>query len=45
VTHGIVAGSKAYKSGFVPPFTPIYTASILVKILRNTIHSSILIWA
>jgi hypothetical protein len=45
LSHIIMAGSKVYKSGFVPLFTPIYTASILVKILRNIIHSSILIWA
>jgi hypothetical protein len=45
LSHTIVAGSKIYKNGFVSLFTSIYTANILVKILRNTIHSSILIWA
>jgi hypothetical protein len=43
LSHTIVAESKVYKSGFIPLFTPIYTASILVKILRNTIYFSILI--
>jgi hypothetical protein len=35
LSHIIVTGSKIYKNGFVPPFTPIYTANIPVKILKN----------
>jgi hypothetical protein len=38
LSHTMVGKNKEYKSDFIPPFTLIYTASILVKILENIIH-------
>jgi hypothetical protein len=35
LSHTIMAESKVYKSGFIPPFTLIYTASIVKGLVRD----------